>query len=62
MQCLTDYSYCIIDKLANTLYKELGLSLLCSKIFLLCFWAFPQFFAYYAYFYAFQMCIMLLHL
>ena len=41
---------------------SLRLSLLCSKIYLLCFLAFPQFFAYYAGFYAFQMCIMLLHL
>ena len=31
----------------------LGLSLLCSKICLLCFLAFPQFSAYYACFYAF---------
>ena len=38
----------------------LGLSLLCSKICLLCFLEFPQFSAYYACFYAFQKCIMLL--
>ena len=37
-----------------------GLSLLCSKICLLCFLAFHQFSAYYACFYAFQKCIMLL--
>ena len=38
----------------------LGLSLLCSKICLLCFLAFSQFSTYYACFYAFQKYIMLL--
>ena len=38
----------------------LGLSLLYSKIYLLCFLVFPQFSAYYACCYAFQKCIMLL--
>ena len=36
-----------------------GLSLLYSKICSLCFLAFPQLSAYYAHFYAFQVCIML---
>ena len=36
------------------------MSLLCSKIFLLCFLAFPQLSAYYACFYAFQKCAMFL--
>ena len=38
----------------------IGLSLLCSKICLYGFLTFPQFSAYYACFYAFQNCIMLL--
>ena len=38
---------------------RVGLCLLCSKICLLCFLAFPQFFAYYARFYATPQVIML---
>ena len=46
----------------NRLKPTVGLSLLCSKICLLCFWAFPQFSAYYASFYALQICTMILYL
>ena len=46
-----------------TLNREIpllvGLSLLCFKIRLICFLAFPQISAYYASFYAFHKCIML---
>ena len=42
--------------------QSVGLSLLCSKICLLCFLAFPQFSAYHACLYAFQKCIILFFL
>ena len=46
--------------LKNPNNPEVGLSLLCFKICLLCLLSFPQFSACYACFYAFQKCIMLL--
>ena len=38
--------------------STIGLSLLCTKIHLLCFWAFPLFSVCYVHFYDFLVCIM----
>ena len=52
------YSH-LLTSIQSLHFYELGLCLLCSKICLLCFLAFPQFFAYYARFYATPQVIML---